>query len=95
MKVISKLAEIDFRFGAMRRERDLLVIESHPESKMASTVYVSPGDVLAALGRLLTSPGALLFLLALPYFAWRWRRSDKALARTRTAGDYKANWPRV
>ncbi len=92
MKVISKLAEIDFQFGAMRRDRNLLVIESHPDAKLASTVYVSPDDVLNGLKRLIVSPGALLFLLALPVFVFRWRRGEHKVAKHR---DVRRDWPTV
>ena len=75
MRVISKLAQIDFRFGHVERQGNLLAIESHPDSKMKSTVYVSPQDVVEYLKRLLVNPTAILFFLGLPYFLYRWHRS--------------------
>ena len=92
MRVISKLAQIDFQFGKISRQENVLVIESHPDSKMPSTVYVSPQDVVAVLRRMLVNPGAILFLLALPYFLFRWKRSNQTIpGATRQTRE----WPTV
>ena len=71
MRVRSKLADVEFRFGSIERKDNELIINSHPDQAMKSRVYVSPADVLAALGKILTSPGAWGFLLGLPYFYWK------------------------
>lgn len=92
MRVISKLAQVDFRFGEVTREGDLLVIDSHPDSKMQSTIYISPRDVVELLKRFLLSPSAILFVLCLPYFLYRWNRSDKRIARSRR---HVRKWPEV
>ncbi len=92
MRVLSKLAQIDFQFGPVSRAENLLVIESDPESKMPSTVYVSPQDVVEFLKRLLVSPKALLFIVGLPYFLYRWNRSDKRIRRSTAI---KKEWPTV
>ena len=81
MRVISKLAQIDFQFGKVCREGDLLVIDSDPNAKMPSRVYVSPQDVLEFLKRFFLSPTAILFVVAFPYFLVRWNRSGKAGSR--------------
>jgi preprotein translocase subunit Sec63 len=92
MRVLSKLAQIDFRFGKIKRNKNLLVVESSPDSKMPSTVYISPQDIVEVLKRMLVSPGAILFVLALPYFLYRWNRSDRSIHQgTRN----KREWPTI
>ena len=92
MRVISKLAQIDFQFGSISRQNNLLVIESDADARMPTTVYISPQDVVEALKRILVSPGGLLFLLALPVFWFRWRRSDQSIQ----SGTKKTReWPTV
>lgn len=93
MRVISKLAQIDFQFGEVHREGNLLVIDSDPNASMPSNVYVSPQDVLEFLKRFLLSPSALLFVLAFPYFLVRWNRSDKTASRKGPRN--KNKWPTV
>lgn len=78
MRVRSKLADVDFQFGEVKRDGDLLIINSHPEAKMKSRVYVSPDDVTAFLKRFLMSPSAILFVLAFPFFWFRHRKSRAA-----------------
>jgi len=92
MRVKSKLADIDFQFGEVRRDGSLLVIASHADSKMKSTVYVSPQDIVEFLKRFLISPGAILFLLGLPYFLFRWRRSGRQELQ---ATGHTREWPKV
>ena len=92
MRVVSKLAQIDFRFGRIERQGNLLVIESHPESKMKSTVYLSPQDIVEYLKRMLVNPSTLVFFLGLPYFLYRWRRSGQDVGH-RPEG--KREWPTV
>lgn len=86
MRVKSKLADVDFRFGQVRREGAALVISSHPSQTMQSKVYVTPDDVLQFLGRLLASPSALAFVIAFPWFWWR-SRSEAAPRHGRTPRD--------
>ena len=66
MRVISKLAQIDFKFGRVEREGNVLVVESDPDSKMKTTVYLSPQDVVEYLKRVLLKPfsAPLLYRLA-------------------------------
>lgn len=92
MRVISKLAQIDFKFGRIERRGDVLVIESDPDSKMKSTVFLSPQDVVEYLKRLLVSPSALLFFFGLPIFLYRWKRSDQQTGRQVQS---KREWPTV
>lgn len=71
MRVRSKLADVEFRFGGIERKDNDLIINSHPDQTLKSRVYVSPEDVLTALGKIFTSPAAWIFLLGLPFFYWR------------------------
>jgi len=92
MRVISKLAQLDFKFGRISRQQNLLVIESDPDSKMPSTVYVSPQDVVEVLKRMLRNPGSLLFLIGLPFFLYRWNQSDHKVSGERRR---RKEWPTV
>lgn len=74
MRVESRLADVEFKFGPIRREGNALVLNSAPEQTMASKVFVSPGDVLSFLGKFLRSPSAWLWLVGLPVFYFRARR---------------------
>lgn len=74
MKVKSKLADIDFQFGHFEYKKDHLIIHSHPGQSMQSKVYVSPDDVVAALGKALKVPMVWLYILAFPAFLVRYRR---------------------
>ncbi len=73
MRVRSKLADVEFRFGSIERKGDELVINSHPDQPMKSRVHVSAADVIAVAGKLLTSPAAWGFMLRLPVYLWRTR----------------------
>ena len=74
MKVKSKLADIDFQFGEFEYKKDHLVIHSHPDQPMQSKVYVSPNDVLSALGKALANPMVWVYILGFPFFLVRYRR---------------------
>ena len=76
MRVRSKLADVEFRFGSFERKKDHLIIHSAPEQSMPTRVQVSPDDVTAALVRALASPGAWLYFAGFPFFLLRhrWRR---------------------
>ena len=90
MRVISKLAQIDFQFGKVTRDGDVLVINSHAE--MRSTVYVSPQDVIEFLKRFLLSPRAIVFVLGMPFFWYRWHKHGGS---GKTRGKRKKAWPSV
>ncbi len=77
MRVRSKLADVDFQFGDLKREGDMLIINSHADARMKSRVYVSPEDVTIFLRRLLVSPSAIVFVLGLPYFWVRYRKAQR------------------
>lgn len=92
MRVRSKLAQIDFRFGDVSREGNLLLIDSHVDSNLPSRVYISPQDVVEFLKRLLTSPSAILFVLGLPWFLYRWHRSGQKWHQAKSSA---REWPKV
>ncbi len=77
MRVRSKLADVDFQFGEVKREGDMLIINSHADARMKSRVYVSPDDVTTFLKKFLVSPSAIVFVLGLPYFWYRYRKAQK------------------
>jgi len=78
MKVVSKLANVDFSFGRVEYKRDHLILYSHPDQPMQSKVYVSPEDILSALGRMLSSPRICLYFLTFPVHLIRYRRRKAA-----------------
>lgn len=81
MRVKSKLADVEFRFGPVERRGNDLVINSHPDQPLKSRVYVSPQDALTALGKLITSPAAWVFLLGFPFFYLRSRKPEQRVQR--------------
>lgn len=74
MKVKSKLADIDFEFGHFEYKKDHLIIHSHPDQSMQSRVYISPDDVVTALGKALKVPMVWLYIIGFPFFLIRYRR---------------------
>jgi hypothetical protein len=74
MKVKSKLADIDFEFGRFEYKKDHLIIHSHESQSMQSKVYVSPNDVVSALGKALIMPMVWVYIFAFPFFLIRYRR---------------------
>ena len=80
MRVRSRLADVEFRFGTVDRKGNELIIHSHQDQPMKSRVHVTPDDVLAALAALLGSRTFWEYALGFPYFYLRaWR--EKAAAR--------------
>ena len=74
MKVKSKLADIDFEFGRFEYKKDHLIVYSHESQSMQSKVYISPNDILSALGKALANPMVWVYILAFPFFLIRYRR---------------------
>ena len=74
MKVKSKLADIDFEPGRFEYKKDHLIIHSHEEQGMQSKVYISPNDVLSALGKALVNPMVWVYIIGFPFFLIRYRR---------------------
>ena len=86
MKVKSKLADIDFKFGRFEYKKDHLIVHSHKSQAMQSKVYISPDDVLSALGKALANPMVWVYLIGFPFFIIRYRRrhAKKRAAMTNT-----------
>ena len=78
MKIKSKLADVDFEFGRFEYKKDHLIIHSAATQAMQSKVYVSPDDVLSALGKALSNPMVWVYLLGFPFFLIRYRRRKRA-----------------
>ena len=74
MLVRSKLADVEFEFGEFEYKKDHLIIHSAPHQAMKTKVYVSPNDVLSALGQMLKKPMVWLYLIGFPFFLVRYRR---------------------
>ena len=74
MKVKSKLADIDFEFGRFEYKKDHLIVHSHESQSMQSKVYISPNDILSALGKALSNPMVWVYALFFPFFLIRYRR---------------------
>ncbi len=87
MKVKSKLADIDFEFGRFEYKKDHLIVHSHESQSMQSRVYISPNDVLSALGKALANPMVWVYFLFFPFFLFRYRRrhARKKLAANKEA----------
>lgn len=87
MKVKSKLADIDFEFGRFEYKKDHLIVHSHESQSMQSRVYISPNDVLSALGKALANPMVWVYFLCFPFFLFRYRRrhARKKLAAMKEA----------
>lgn len=87
MKVKSKLADIDFEFGRFEYKKDHLIVHSHESQAMQSKVYVSPNDVVSALGKALANPMVWVYLLCFPFILVRYRRRH---ARKRAVRELKS-----
>ena len=77
MKVRSKLADIDFVFGKFQYKKDHLIVHSDPGQSMESKVYVSPDDIVSALGKALSNPMVWVYFLGFPFFLIRYRRRHR------------------
>ncbi len=88
MKIKSKLADIDFEFGRFEYKKDHLIVHSHASQAMQSKVYISPDDVVSALGKALVNPMVWVYLICFPFFLIRYRRrhAKKRAARSTNAG---------
>jgi hypothetical protein len=74
MKVVSALAVIEFRVGAVTRARNSLVVASRAGQGIPTEVYVRPQDALEMLKAVFLSRAGLGFLLLFPLYWWRARR---------------------
>lgn len=85
MRVTSKLADVEFRFGRIERDGTTLLINSHPSQAMQTTVHMSPDDFLAFVKAMVTSPSALFFLLSFPVL-WFKHHNSRGTERTAMTG---------
>ncbi len=83
MLVRSKLADVEFEFGEFEYKKDHLIIHSAESQAMKTRVYVSPNDIVNALGRMLRKPMVWLYLIAFPFFLLRYRRRHTAKKKTK------------
>ncbi len=83
MKVKSKLADVDFEFGRFEYKKDHLIIHSAESQTMQSKVYISPDDVLSALGKALIKPMVWVYIIGFPFFLIRYRRRKAQKSRTK------------
>jgi hypothetical protein len=74
MRVVTRLARTEFRIGAVRREGDRLVLESHPDQPLKVKAYLDPDDVLELI-KATFGKAVLGYLLALPVILIRQRRA--------------------
>lgn len=84
MKVMSKLADIDFVYGKFEYKKDHLIVHSDAEKSMPSKVYVSPDDIVSAFGKALSNPMVWVYFLAFPFFLIRYRRRHRNKRRANT-----------
>lgn len=96
MKVTSALANMEIGIGDIRRQGNRLILRSDGKSSVDTEISVSAAEVLRTLGRILTTPSSLVFVLGLPYFWWRDRRNaatpdDSAAPEARRA-DINKPW---
>ncbi len=74
MIVRSKLADVEFQFGEFEYKKDHLIIHSAATQAMKTKVYVSPDDIVSAIGPVLRKPMVWVYLIAFPFFLLRYRR---------------------
>lgn len=81
MKVKSKLADVDFEFGRFEYKQDHLIIHSAPAQRLQSKVYVSPDDIVSAVGKALRIPMVWVYMIGFPVFLVRYRLRRRRRAR--------------
>lgn len=94
MKVHSPIANMDLTIGRMRRVGNSLQLSAGEDSAIPAEVTIQPGEVFQALGRLLTSPSALLFIIGLPIFWLRQKMRPEQVAAGSggTSADINKPW---
>lgn len=74
MRVVSGLADVEFRVGSVTREGTALVLKNRPEAGLPTVVYMQPRDAIEMLVALISTRGGLSFILLLPWLWWQARR---------------------
>ena len=73
MRVVTKLVKMEFKAGAITRDGENLVLESHPDAVMKVKAYITPDDVTDVI-KLCMNPQIIGYVLALPGISWRNRK---------------------
>ncbi|TCO61112.1 hypothetical protein [Actinocrispum wychmicini] len=90
MRVVTKLARMEFTIGGLAREGDDLVITSGGDERaMKVKAYIQPGDVIAFL-RVALRPAIIRYVFGLPLLLWRRRQGAQGSHST----DRRAGWRR-
>jgi hypothetical protein len=92
MRVKSALANMEVTIGTVSRRGNDLMLRSAAGSAVDTEIAVSAREALAIIGKILTTPGGLLFVLAMPILALR-RRSADAKPHAGTQGSVNINKP--
>ena len=79
MKVVSKLARMDFTVGSIERDGDNIIIKSHPDQPMKAKVLMTPEDVIGMLKASLNR-SVISFALSFPLIYLRAKRQQKEKA---------------
>lgn len=86
MRVVTRLARMEFAIGGLRPEGDDLVITSGGDNRaMKVKAYIEPADVIAFI-RVAVRPAVLGYLFRLPLLLWR-RRHGAPPRTAATASD--------
>lgn len=91
MRVTSGIADVDFNVHSISRQGPFVVIKDREGNGPATVVYVSAGDVVAALKALLASPGALGFVLT-ALFRRNATAAESRVIRSATRDDVNNPW---
>ena len=76
MRVVTKLAQMEFRVGSIRREGDFLIMESDEAQAMKVKAYIDATDVVQMFKSGM-KPGVIAYLAGVPGRARRARRTRK------------------
>ena len=75
MKVVSRLAKMDFTVGSIERDGDNIVIKSHPDQAMKAKVTMTPDDVMSMLKASLNWP-VISFAFSFPFLYVKAKRAN-------------------
>lgn len=95
MKVKSPLANMEIGIGEIRRRGSHLILRSQAGSSMDAEISVSAAEVLRTIGRVLSTPSGLVFVLGLPFFWLREKLgsgADTGAATTTPRRDINKPW---
>lgn len=75
MRVISPLADLELQVVRIKRQGDLIVVETEPGKGIETRIELSARDAGRIAGRILRSPALLLYVLTLPLLYLRARKT--------------------